>query len=86
MEERLNVFYTKRAVGSRCLAVRIISSKEIVRVLLSFLINTKGEDEESETARKKERAISLHKCPDEGKHNFPMFSFILVVLGRGSAL
>ena len=42
MEERLNAFYTKGTAGSRCLAVRIINSKEMGWVLLSFLINTKG--------------------------------------------
>lgn len=43
MEERLNAFYTKGAAGSRCLAVRIINSKETSRILLLFLINAKGE-------------------------------------------
>lgn len=41
MEGRLIALYTKGAAGSRCLAVRIINSKEIGWVMLSFLINTK---------------------------------------------
>ena len=41
MEGRLTALYTKGAAGSRCLTVRIINSKEIGWVMLSFLINTK---------------------------------------------
>ena len=41
MEGRLTALYTKGAAGSRCLTVRIINSKAIGWVMLSFLINTK---------------------------------------------
>lgn len=59
MEERLNAFYTKGAAGSRCLAVRIINSKETGRILLSLLINAKreaGGERECKEERKEELA------------------------------
>ena len=55
MKERLNAFYTKGTAASRCLAVRIINSKETGKILLLFLTNAKGEAGRESELKKREK-------------------------------
>lgn len=88
MEERLNAFYTKGAAGSRCLAVRIINSKETRQDLafMAYKCRRRGWGREKVKEKKEELAcLSLLMWVNNFSLSFVCF-YILVLLGRIGAL
>lgn len=71
MEERLNAFSTQGAAGCRCLAVSIIHSKGIGKVLLLFPIEAK-EEKQGGLEYRKERGNNSHKFIHVDNHNFDL--------------